>query len=253
VLPARDVVTTEKAAPAKEATPVKDSPAVAPVEPSFATWVDPPVIPPTEEWERRLNAYAKKCAGQLLEKGVPLFRSEWPRGNSYRDAFWLIACDVDWGNRSWVANHFHTDPPAAAGQRPSPQKGDFVGSFNGSALLLTRSGILCVADIFAFLTRSGGVDDREMDMTFTEIERPITLFRGHEWGWYNRGTWRRYPKDDLKVYGVDAHVQSIRYEKRYSRKTPHSDDGRDTSAALTNFVKTNGQTRWPRGFISFDY
>lgn len=43
---------------------------------AFDTWVDPHVAAPEAEWERRLNAYARKSAGVLRDAGVPLFRSK---------------------------------------------------------------------------------------------------------------------------------------------------------------------------------
>jgi hypothetical protein len=91
-----------------------------------------------------------------------------------------------------------------------------------------------------------------MDMIFTDIDRPRELLRTHDWGWSNRGRWRPDPKSDIKLYGVDQIIHTIRFEEKYYRKnTPK--DGQGTSAALSNFVKTNGSVRWPRGFISFDY
>ncbi len=244
--------------PAKqEAISAKVNPSVAipPVSPNFGTWVDPEVTAPTEEWERRLNAYAQKCADQLREAGVPLFRSKWPRDgkDAYRDAFWLIACDVEWARRQWAASYYHSPHEPLVGYPPPVKKGEYTGSIRATSLLLTKSGILCTARTEGFITRSGGVDDREMDLLFSDIGRPMSLFRTHDWGWNNRGRWRRDPKSDSRSYGVGDLVHTIVFEERYYRKTPYPNDGRDTSAALTNFVKTDGSVRWPRGFISFDY
>lgn len=221
----------------------------------FATWVDPPVSPPTEVWERRLDAYARKSAKLLSEAGVPLFSSKWSRGGrgTYRNAFWLIACDVERANRSWVANtlsghNAHPEGPHATKQ------GDYTGAFFGEALLLTRSGLLCVADVEGFFVRSTGrVDDREMDMLFSNIRRPQYALRSYDWGWSNCGRWRRDAQSNITAYKVKLNTGSIRFEERNCRKGPNAEDGRDTSAALTNFVKTNGKVRWPRHFISFSY
>ncbi len=240
---------------AKEVVDTRSEPSVATASAGFETWVDPQVAAPEAEWERRLNAYARKSAGVLRDAGVPLFRSKWPRDSNgtFRDAFWLVACDVERAQRSWIANTLDSsEQMRLQGNPPPAQKGEHVGHLMATSLLLTSSGILCVARTEGFLTRSGGVDDREMDMIFTEIDRPVGLLRTHDWGWSNRGRWRRDPKSDIKAYGLDLHIHTIRFEEKFYRMNP-PEDGRGTSAALTNFVKTSGSVRWPRGFISFDY
>ena len=92
-----------------------------------------------------------------------------------------------------------------------------------------------------------------MDMIFNNVSRDSYVLSGSDgWGWFNQGRWRSDPRSDLRVYGVDAHVNSIRFEERY-RRTKEPDPGYGTSAALSSFVKSDGVTRWPRHFISFDY
>jgi len=225
-------------------------------ETNFATWRDPVVAPPTEEWERRLNNYSEKCARQLKESGVPLFQSQWPKGGkgNYRDAFWLIACNVEVAERVWVAHPLFGTKNSDAGYPPPLQKGEFFGWFHGESLLLTSSGVLCVADASGCLIRNGGgVDNRMMDIGFNDIRRPLISFKSEDWGWSNRGMWRRNPKSDYSSQGLKFYINGIRFEEKRHRTKPYAEDGRDTSAALTNFVKTNGQIRWPRGFVSFHY
>jgi hypothetical protein len=223
---------------------------------TFATWHDPVVSPATTDWQRRLDGFAKKSARTLTEQDVPLFSSAWARDGqgTYRDAFWLVAADVEGASRSWVKFQPGGNKPTGLHYPPPAKQGEYVGHLRGSALLLTRSGLLCAMNYQGFMTRGGGVDNRSMDMIFSDLRRDeLTLSGADGWGWYNQGRWRRDPRSDLKVYGVDAHVASIRYEEKWRRNGPSPDPGYGTSAALSTFVKTKGETRWPRHFISFDY
>jgi hypothetical protein len=222
---------------------------------SFDTWTDPVSAPAASDWQRRLDAFAKKSAQTLLQGNVQLFRSEWARNGSgtYRDAFWLVAADVERASRSWVKVKFPGEKPAGPSYPPPVKQGEFVGHLRGDALLLTKSGILCGADFESFLTRTGGVDDTCMDMIFTNVRRNDFVLDGQDgWGWYNQGRWQPDPRSDLRIYGVDAHVHSIRFERRF-RRNKMQDPGFGTSATLSRFVKSNGAVQWPRHFISFDY
>jgi len=221
----------------------------------FDTWQDPVVTPPTGDWQRRVDAFAKKSARLLREANVPLFRSAWARSGkgTFQDAFWLVAADVQGASRSYV--RFQPSGAKHQGRTypPPVKEGEYTGHLRGDALLLTVSGIVCGAEYEGFLTRSGGVDGRSMDLIFSNIHRGDYVLSGSDgWGWYNQGRWRRDPRSDLRVYGTDAHVESIRFEEKY-RRTKEPDPGYGTSAALSSFVKGNGATRWPRHFISFDY
>lgn len=221
----------------------------------FDTWRDPVVSPASADWERRLNAFARKSALALQHAEVPLFRSQWSRDGhgTYADAFWLVAADVDYADRCWV-KFSPGEPKRQSPNHPPPARtGEHLGRFRGTALLLTKSGIVCGSKFEGFLTRAGQVDGRCMDVMFESPQREQWMISGQDgWGWNNKGRWRRDPKSDLKVYGVDAHINSIRFEGRFYR-TKETDPGFGTSAAISNFVKTNGQTRWPRGFISFSW
>lgn len=219
----------------------------------FDTWRDPVVSPASADWERRLNAFARKSAQTLLSAGVPLFRSQWSRDGSrtYSDSFWLIAADVDFANRSWVKFSPSALKRDSPNHPPHAKTGEYEGYLRGTALLLTRSGIVCGSKFEGFLTRSGGVDSRCMDMMFEGPQREQWMLNGEDgWGWNNKGRWRRHPRGDTKIYGVDANILTMQFEARFHR-TREIDAGVGTSAALSNFVKTNGQTRWPRGFLSF--
>ena len=219
---------------------------------SFDTWRDPASTQPTTEWERRLNAYAAKSARSLADAGVPLFRSEWARDGrgTYQDAFWLIALDVDIATRSYVQFQPAGPKRKSLTHPPLTARGEFLGWFRGEGLLLTKSGVLCRVDCEGWLKGFGMVNDKCMDMIFTDADRPEWALKSGDWGWNNRGRWRDDPKSNLRVHGVDAHVKSIRFERDYFRKGPMDDDARGTSAALSNYVKTNGSVRWPRGFPS---
>jgi hypothetical protein len=221
----------------------------------FDTWGDPVVASATSDWQRRLDGFAKKSARALLQGDVQLFRSAWARGGNgtYRDAFWLVAADVARASRSWVKFQPLGEKRVGPSYPPPVEKREYVGHVRGSALLLTKSGILCGADFEGFLTPIGGVDDKCMDMIFTNVRRDDLVLGGRDgWGWYNQGRWRSDPRSDLRVYGVDAHVHSIRFEERY-RCNKVSDPGYGTSVALSRYVKSKGSTQWPRHFISFDY
>ncbi|MDL9978641.1 hypothetical protein [Microbacterium candidum] len=218
----------------------------------YDNWRDPHVEPATTDWERRVNAFASKSARALLSAGVPLFRSQWARDgkDTYQEAFWLVAVDGDFANRPYVK----FSPGKSGGSNPpSRGQGDYVGFLRGSALLLTKSGVLCGADVEGFITPAGRVDGRCMDMLFHNVRRDTYILSGSDgWGWYNQGRWRSDPRSNLRVYGVDAHVDSIRFDSRY-RRNNEPDPGYGTSAALSSFVKNGGATRWPRHFITFDY
>lgn len=221
----------------------------------FDTWIEPEVKPAESDWERRVNAFARKSAGLLSSAEVPLFRSQWSRDGrgTFNGAFWLVAADVSMANRSWVKFHPGRATRSSPNHPPSAKEGDYVGHLRGTALLLTRPGNLCSADFEGFFTRSGGVDNRSMDMIFSNVRRNSYVLSGSDgWGWYNMGRWRSDPRSNLRVYGVDAHVQSIRFEERY-RRAKEPDPGYGTSAALSSFVKGDGATRWPKHFASFDY
>lgn len=219
--------------------PKKAPPPSAP----YAQWIDPHVSAPTAEWERRLNNYSERCARQLREKKVPLFRAKFPRDGkgAYRDAFWLIACDVDRANRIYYSSHFSDTSDPQPGYPPAVKKGEYSGSLVGRALLLTKSGILCEARFEGFMTRTGGVDDREMDLYFSDVTRPIATFMGYDYGWSNRGKWQ------------SAGSSRTEFRERYDPRGTLYNDGRSVSKALTDFVNSGGKTRWPRGFVSSGY
>lgn len=225
------------------------------VPPNFDTWRDPRVETATTEWQRRLDSFAKKSARTLNEAGVPRFRCAWSRDGegTYSDDFWLVAVDVQGASRSLVGYQPAGGEPADTNQPPQPKPGDFVGHMRGDALMLSKSGVLCGAEIEGWLTRAGGVDSQCMDMIFHNVRRDdLILSGGDGWVWYNSGRWRRDPSRDSKAYGMDLRVQSINFEEKY-RRTKEPEPGYNTSAALSGFVKSNGQTRWPRHFTSFEY
>lgn len=224
--------------------------------PSFAVWADPPSPSPSSEWERRLHKFAHKCSLQLKGAAIPPFRSEWPRSGvgTYVDAFWLVAVDVEHATRSWRQNNIHVDRHSQGkGYPPGPVQGDYTGHFNGQALLLTTSGLLCTTKVDGFLTRNGGLSDRKMDISFQDLEVDLRKLQTLDWGWGNSGRWRRYPNDDLKVYGLQVAAHSIRFTDRWRPGTNQNTDGKGTSAALSKFVRSAGSTNWPRNFASFDY
>jgi hypothetical protein len=138
----------------------------------FDVWRDPNVGLTSSEWEKRLYAYARKCAVQLAHDGVALFRCEWPRGGvgTYSDAFWLVAMDVRRANRSWNKNVLHSGEMPVRGHPPPAGKNEFDGQFWGRALLLTPLGVLCTADARGFFAASAGsVNGQTMDVQFTNI------------------------------------------------------------------------------------
>jgi hypothetical protein len=92
-----------------------------------------------------------------------------------------------------------------------------------------------------------------LDVIFHDVAANTARLQRYDWGWGNKGRWRRYPKDNLKAYGLQLTSQSIRFEERQVPGANSNEDGRGTSAALSNFIKTNGSVRWPRHFITFDY
>lgn len=228
---------------------------------SFDTWIDPAVGETGEQWRQNLIKFGRESAEQLHASGVQLFQSEFSRSgvDTYRDAFWLIAVDVECGRRSWwAAAPSVWVPKLGAGRRasdpPVAQQGDFSGNFQGTALLLTKSGICCVATIEGFLNGpSGRVNDLRMDMLFHKSDNEESTLKLHDWGLHNRGQWRQDPSSDYRRDGVDIKIQSIRFDEDYFNDGPRFEDGSGTVAALTNFVNSGGTTTWPSGFISFDY
>jgi hypothetical protein len=223
--------------------------------PTYAQWVDPPAVPTSTEWSRRLYAYARKCAAQLDQANVPRFRSQWPRGGAgtYVDGFWLVAVDVERADRCWYENVIHREASRSHGHPPPPVEGDLVGRFSGPALLLTASGMLCTAKAEGFFTRNGGLADHEMDTSFRDVGNDLRQLQSLDWGWGNSGRWRRSPKDDLKAYGLQLTSQSIRFTDKWRPGANQNNDGKGTSSAITRFVRSGGSTAWPRNFASFDY
>lgn len=224
--------------------------------PDFALWTDPEIPVPPSEWDRRLHAYARKCASQLKEANVPLFRSEWPNsGNgTYVRAFWLVAVDVEEARRSWQQNILLGRPTVRdKGYPPSIAKGDHNGFFIGPALLLTGSGLLCTATTFGLLTRAGGLADGRMDITFKDIGVNLRQLQSLDWGWRNSGRWSQYPQDNLKEGAIQLTSMSIRFNGRWNHGTNQNTDGKGTSSALNRFVRSRGSTAWPQNFASFDY
>ncbi len=227
---------------------------------SFDTWVDPVVDATGEKWLHDLTEFGRQCASQLQSAGIPLFQSEFARSgvDTYRDAFWLIAVDVECGDRWWyAANPSVWVPRLGEGRRasdpPVAQQGDFSGRFGGTALLLTRSGICCAASVEGFFNRlTGKVNDRHMDMLFHVSDNQESTLKYEDWGSHNHGQWRQNPSSDYRRDGVDIRIQSIRFDEDYFNDGPIV-AGSGTVAALTTFVNSGGQTTWPRGFISFDY
>lgn len=220
----------------------------------FGTWRDPSVGPLQSDWEKRLYAFARKCSGRLTTDGVPLFRCAWPRNGSgtYLDAFWLVAFDVRRANRCWNKNVLNNSAKTDRGHPPLAARNEFDGQFSGRALLLTRSGVLCTADGWGFFGGSDGeVDNRTMDIVFTDVGVDSVQMQSYDWGWGNAGRWRRHPQDDIKLYDLQLTVESMRFDYRYRPGADSHTDGKGTSMALKAYVESAGAIRWPRNFLSF--
>lgn len=220
----------------------------APSQAGFATWRDPEVAKPSTDWMRRLDSYARRSARDLAQAAVPLFRAEYPRNgkDTYRDAFWIIAADVDAASRTQLCttpDRAHRSP----GDPPVPARGDFTGHIVGNALLLTKTGILCAAGFEAWFSRVGTISTQTMDMVVYDTRNDEQTMKGTDgWGWYNRGRWRRDPRADR----LGMTTGSMRFERDFFRREV-KDPGYGTSAALSHFVKGGGATRWPRNFLDY--
>lgn len=205
--------------------------------PRFDEWRDPEIRPTHGEWQDRLDRFAAKSARQLSQAGTPLFRCEHPRdgGRTFRDAFWLVAADVDYAERSWDLS-----------------SREYRGSIFGDALLLTRSGVLCAAEFAGALSPSTGeAHGSTMDISFKEIRRDFSVLDGSGgWGWRNVARWRANSRGIMKLHGVSMNSQAIQFDARYHGDFA-SERGYGTSATLSAFVKSHGRTRWPRHFEKY--
>ena len=229
-------------------TPAVSRSAPAPTPPRtgstrFATWTEPAVPRAVEDWERRLNAYAAKCARLLAERGVPRWRCADARNGSdvYRDAFWVVSVDVDRAERFYLQNDLFRHPGAVVKQ------GDFGGRMQGDALLLTAAGNLFSSRTELFFPRSGNHGEGNLDSLFYSPSRE--LLRDSPWAGLNTGRWRRLP--DSKVYGAVAHSMRSEFQGRYPPGVwTDPEPGKGSSIALSKFL-SSGRTQWPRNFDEF--
>lgn len=100
-------------------------------------WSPPPRPQPVEEWQRRLDRYARKVAGLLQEDGVPTFeQTMW----NHSFPLWVLSVDIEEGTKTWWT------------AKPDPFASFF---YRGAGLLLTTSGQLIHNDDLAVIGRRG--------------------------------------------------------------------------------------------------
>ena len=206
---------------------------------SYATWVEPHLPSPTQEWDRRLRNYAAKCARELGSSRVPTWRSRFPRSgaDSYQDAFWVVSVDVDAAERCLVKMNLAPDSGTKAG--------DFRGSIRGHALVLTPTGGLFNTKVEMWFPPSGDHEEGNLDSLFHNPA--IDLLRHSPWAVRNVGRWRKQP--DNKVYGATESTMRAEFKSGYPSGAFSGDDpGKGASIALNSFVKGRGRTQWPRYF-----
>lgn len=213
----------------------------------FGKWIEPSMPATSEQWERRLRAYSKKCARELTERGVERWRCPFPRGGkeTYRDEFWLVAVDVERASHELWKNVQVSMPKRERGMPPQRKNGEWVGHMRGNALLLSRGGTPCVATVEGWLPTNGSFFAHNMDMIFTQIEYDSSYLKWRDWGYFNRGRWRPDRPPTTRMHGVEAIVMKKVFE---GRGRDNHDDGRGTSSALSQFIKGNGRPQLPGGY-----
>lgn len=222
--------------------------------PAFDTWTDPPMTPPSNANARRLHGYAKKCAGQLQDMNVPLFRSLYPRQgkDTYVDAFWVVALSPEGASRQHIRFVMAAYKPDR-GMPPATKVGEYNSHLRGKALLLTKSGGLASADVEGWLLKNGRLSDSSMDFLFHDVAYSEDQMLYEDWGYFNRGRWRPAREKPYVFHGVATTGEHIRFEERWRSNGENDRTGKGTSATLSRFVKSGGKIQWPRNFPDFDY
>lgn len=211
----------------------------------YDLWVEPSLTLPNEEWARRLTSYGRRCARELAEKGLPLWRSRYPREGSgtFRDAFWVVSVDVDAAERFYVQHLLHNP----SGTPQSSKKNDFGGMIRGNALLLSKTGGVFSSRIEMWFPSSGNHEEGDLDSIF----HPPSLehLRSSPWAGLNTGRWKA--QRDAIVYGVPVHTNRSEFRSAYRPGAwSGTKPGKGSSIALNKFVAT-GKTQWPRWFDEY--
>ncbi|MXG90339.1 hypothetical protein [Nocardioides flavescens] len=184
---------------------------------------------------------------------MPLFSSAYPRDGrkTYKDAFWIVAVNVQGASREFHHHVFgdHKNPP---GHPPPLKSGQWSGHFRGRGLLLTRAGNLASAELEGFLPRSGVPNDRSMDVLFHDVGYDEAQLLYEDWGFFNRGRWRRDRRAPTKFHGLQTTDWRINFEENWFNSGPRDRTGKGTSATLSRYVKSGGAIQWPRNFADMD-
>lgn len=201
----------------------------------YGQWVEPQFPAPVEVWERRLRGYGRRCARELEQAGVPKWRSQKARSQAYRDAFWLVSVDVEAAER-----YLAVWSPGGV-KKPNT----FGGHIRGYALILSSKGGLFSAKTEMWFPDSGSHDEDSLDAIFHPPSQD--LLRSSPWAVRNTGRWRTKP--DVKIYGAVAHSSCSEFKCNYPPYAFSGEDpGKGSSMTLSKFVKSGGQTQWPRSF-----
>lgn len=179
----------------------------------------PPARPqPNEEWQHRLDAYARKVSRELSTAGVPTFSQQPTWHVDY--PFWVISVGITEGYRTWWTARNDSSPRFY---------------LRGHGLLLTTDG-----QLIATLQDSVAVFGKTNPMEFADTDdwsSDWTNFARVGWARDNRGRWRDVGRTGRLV----AEEWQMRYDPRAQDRAA---DGRGTSAALTHFLREH-RTLWP--------
>lgn len=205
---------------------------------TYTQWVEPVLPAPTEDWERRLRAFGRRCARELEQAGVPKWTCREPRDNgTYREAFWVVSVDVEAANR-----YFALWAPQGATANV------FRGSMRGYGLILSGAGGVFCSKVEIWFPPSGNHEEANLHSYFQAPTQ--TLLASSPWAARNIGRWRRKP--DEKIYGAPSKTSCSEFKCDYPPNAFSNDNpGKGTSLALKRFVENGGRTQWPRNLANY--
>lgn len=204
----------------------------------YAQWVEPALPAPTEDWDRRLRAYGKRCARELEQRGAPKWTSRESRDSgTYREAFWVVSVDVEAADR-----YFSLWSPQGA------ESNIFKGSMRGYALILSGAGGVFCSKFEMWFPPSGDHEEGNLHSYFQAPSQE--LLSSSPWATRNTGRWRRRP--DEKIHGAVAKSFCSEFKCNYPPYSfSNENPGKGSSIALKKFVEGGGKTQWPRHFANY--
>jgi hypothetical protein len=206
---------------------------------TYAQWIEPTLPAPTEDWDRRLRAYGKRCARELEQVEAPKWTCREARGSgTYREAFWVVSVDVEAANR-----YLSLWSPQG-----TVELNIFMGSMRGYALILSGAGGVFCSKFEMWFPPSGDHEEGNLHSFFHAPSQELLSFS--PWAGRNTGRWR--PKPDDKIYGTVAKTFCSEFKCAYPPSAfSNENPGKGSSIALKKFLEGGGKTQWPRHFANY--